>query len=82
VGCGVESVAFAPDGQMVLSGSDDGTLRLWDVATGETLQVLEAHAKDVGSGVSILNVAFAPDGTRFVSGGADDIVRVWGILSK
>jgi WD40 repeat protein len=37
---GVESVAFSPDGKQVVSGSDSGTIRLWDTATGAPLQRL------------------------------------------
>ncbi|OQE16196.1 hypothetical protein PENSTE_c025G10455 [Penicillium steckii] len=51
----VISIAFSPDGRTLASGSDDQTLRLWDVTTG---QVLEA----VKGSVSAVAVAFSPDG--------------------
>lgn len=57
----VTSVAFAPDGCSVISGSRDRTVRLWDVKTGECLRVFDGFDGAVNS------VAFAPDGRFFVS---------------
>jgi WD40 repeat protein len=42
---GVFAVAFLPDGSRALSSSLDNTLRLWDLATGETLRILEGHRR-------------------------------------
>ena len=52
----VTSVAFSPDGKQIVSGSDDGTVRLWDAATGALQQPLERYSSWVTS------VAFSPDG--------------------
>jgi WD40 repeat protein len=69
----VSSVAFSPDGKQVVSGSDDKTVRLWNVRTGAALQTLKGHLGWVSS------VAFSPDGKQVVSESDDDIVRLWDV---
>ena len=71
----VEAVAFLPDGSRALSGSSDNTLRLWDLASGETLRTLEGHT----SGVSA--VAVLGDGSRALSGSSDNTLRLWDLAS-
>jgi WD40 repeat protein len=43
----VISVAFSPDGRTALSGNVDGTLTLWDIATGHQLRMFSGHAAAV-----------------------------------
>ena len=40
-----------PDGRRIVSGSDDGTLKVWDVATGKCVATLKGHSRDVRRGV-------------------------------
>ena len=77
----VTSVAFCPDGRSGLSGSEDDTLRLWDLPTGESVQ-FKGHATDVQS------VAVSPDGRCGFSGAWDDkigdkrkTVRLWDLAT-
>jgi dipeptidyl aminopeptidase/acylaminoacyl peptidase len=67
----VFSIAFAPDGKTLLAGAWDGSIRLWDLATGKELRQYTGHKGWVRS------VAFAPDGKTFASGGKDKIIRLW-----
>jgi len=66
----VNSVRFSPDGTRLATGSDDGTFRLWDAATGEQLFVLE-DVDEFDWGVD-----FSPDGRLLVTAGAGS-VRLW-----
>jgi WD40 repeat protein len=68
----VQNVAISPDGRFGLSGSADHTVRLWDLAAGTELRVLDGHRDQVWS------VAFARDGRLALSSGQDNSVRVWG----
>ncbi len=70
------SVAFAPDGQTLATGSDDTTLRLWDAATGRQ----KAELPERGS--AVLSVAFAHSGKFLLSGGGDGVLRVWDFAAR
>lgn len=71
----VASLAFSPDGEWLVSGSYDRTLRLWHWRTGELLHVLHGHTEWVWS------VAFHPQPTAtqqwVASCGSDNTVRLW-----
>ena len=67
----VNYLAFSPDGNRIVSGSEDNTARVWSAETGRELACLTGHESGVNS------VAFSPDGNRIVSGSEDNTVRVW-----
>ncbi|GFF43825.1 hypothetical protein IFM46972_07340 [Aspergillus udagawae] len=67
------SVAFSPDSQLLVSGSHDNTVRLWDTETGMLQQTLKGHSHIVRA------VAFSPDGRLLASGSCDNTVCIWDI---
>jgi guanine nucleotide-binding protein subunit beta-2-like 1 protein len=72
----VQDVAISSDGQFALSGSWDGTLRLWDLNTGNTTRRFVGHTKDV------LSVAFSADNRQIVSGSRDKTINLWNTLGQ
>ncbi len=71
----VNSAVFSPDGRRIITGSDDGTVRGWDAASGQQLFAVEDPSSDEAHGV--LSVAVSFDGTRILSGSTDGIARLW-----
>jgi WD40 repeat protein len=78
----VSSVAFSPDGRMLITGSRglvdgsrDSTARLWDVTSGTEVAVLRGHEDRINS------VAFSPDGRTVVTGSQDKTVRLWDLTT-
>ena len=64
-------LAVAPDGIWLATGGDDGTVRIWNPATGQQRVVLEGHRG------RIAGLAVAPDGTWLATAGYDGLVRIW-----
>jgi WD40 repeat protein len=62
---------YSPDGSSVVTGSDDGTARLWNAHTGEAGPVLKGHESSVNF------VDFSSDGTRIATASSDATVRLW-----
>lgn len=73
-GHGDITLAVSPDGQLLASGSNDQTVRVWELATRQEMLRFEGHRAGVGA------LAFAPDGKRLVSGSRDTTAIVWNLL--
>jgi WD40 repeat protein len=71
----VVSVAFSPDGRFALSGSYDGTLALWEVATDAKIRVFRADR------FAVQSVAFLPDGRVALSRDLDNTLKLWDIAT-
>jgi WD40 repeat protein len=63
-------LAFTPDGHHVVTGCLDGTIRIWNAATG-------AHERTLAHDRWVAAIALSPNGKWLVSSGLDDTVRLW-----
>ncbi|MBD3191243.1 MAG: DUF4062 domain-containing protein [Candidatus Heimdallarchaeota archaeon] len=74
----VSACAFSPDGTKVISGAKDGTLKLWNVQTGEELRTLKGHTSNITA------CTFSKDGTKVLSTsskifGNESILKIWNV---
>jgi WD40 repeat protein/tetratricopeptide (TPR) repeat protein/energy-coupling factor transporter ATP-binding protein EcfA2 len=72
----VDDVAFSPDGKTLAMASREGSVLLWDVATGKLLDTLKGHSSAVSA------VVFSPDGRTLATGGSDQTVRLWNVETR
>lgn len=71
----VTCVAISPDGKTVLSGSEDKTIKWWDLDTGKELKTFKGHSDYVKC------IAFSPDGQTMLSGSVDKTIKWWHLES-
>lgn len=69
----VNCIAISPDGQTLVSGSADKTIKIWNLKTGRQLHTIEGHSDTINC------VAISPDGQTIVSGSADKTIKIWNL---
>ncbi|KAJ5461015.1 uncharacterized protein N7458_002567 [Penicillium daleae] len=67
----VTSIAWSSDGGRLASSSKDGTVRVWDPITGQSISTLQGHSEWVNS------IAWSPDGSRLASASYDKTIMIW-----
>ena len=71
----VNAIAFSTDGKQAASGSDDRTIRIWEVPAGRLLASLDNNSE-------VYAVAFSSDGKFLLSGGRDRVLRLWDLQKR
>jgi WD40 repeat protein len=68
---GVTCIALSPNQEWIVSGSEDHTIKVWELSTGKEIHTLAGH-----TGFFVRSVAIRPDGDLLASAG-DDIIKLW-----
>ncbi len=66
-------VSFSPDGKTLATGSDDKTIKLWNLESGKEVYTLEGHDH------SVYSVSFSPDGKTLATGSEDKTIKLWNL---
>jgi dipeptidyl aminopeptidase/acylaminoacyl peptidase len=67
----VNAAQFSPDGNYIITASDDNTARIWETASGKLLHTLKKHADYV------ISAQFSPDGKYITTASYDNTARIW-----
>ena len=71
----VNSVSISKDGLKIVSGSDDKSIKIWEVSSGKLLKSLDGHSDIVRC------VCFSNDGSKIASGSDDTTIKIWEVSS-
>jgi len=71
----ISSISFSSDGELLATGSDDQTAKIWKVATGHELHSLVGHTDKISS------VAFCPKGKLVATGSWDTTIKLWEVAT-
>ena len=68
----IKATAFSPDGKVIATGSDDGTLRTWNSENGQLIAQMPVPSP-------VTSLVMNKDGTQLIAGHADNAIRIWAL---
>lgn len=80
----VKALGITPDGNFLVTGGDDSTVRVWEVNTAKQMRVFQGHQKrDASDSPSkgVTAIAIRKDGKQIASGSADGAMRIWDLTT-
>jgi serine/threonine protein kinase len=72
----VNTVVVSPDGKTIISGSDDRTIKIWDLSSQKLLRTLKGHTDWV------YDIAISADSQTLVSGSRDKTIKIWNLSGQ
>lgn len=67
----IPCLVISADSKILISGSRDKTIKMWELETGELIRTLKGHTDGVHT------LALSPDGQIIASGSADKTIKLW-----
>ena len=71
----IPDITFSPDGVRIATASQDGTVKIWDAASGKEIITLRGHGSEIQS------VVFSTDGKWIATGSGDNSAKIWDAIS-
>lgn len=71
---GVNSINYSPDGKMLATAGDDGTIKFWVANSGMLIRTIKASQN-----YYVICVKFSPDGSMLASSADDKLIRIWDV---
>jgi len=72
----VTAIAVTPDGKQLISGSNDNTLKIWDLETGKEKFSFIGHSDEITA------IAITPDGNQIISSSRDGTIKAWNLKNR
>ncbi len=72
----VTTLAITPDDKYLISGSDDQTIKIWNLETRKELFTLKGHEDSVNT------ISITPDGKHLISGSKDKTIKIWHLENR
>jgi WD40 repeat protein len=73
------SAAFSPDSRTLATGSESGTIALWDLGSEDPQPLVATTAPPMGK---VFSIAFSPDGRRLLAGSEYEVTWIWGVSAR